>query len=435
VRKWLFKNNHYSLKYIVKTVNEIAFSENARFRDFLVVLEKFGSIDKCRIVYLKKKLSEMAIEEARNIGQKIKESPAGKVYEDDDLYICIVKQKDIIKNWKNLWPFVGISQPRNIRPINMFREMFQKKVDVNLVSLRKTESKVIRGVEPISEGLLNALYVMRPIQHERLVRALLILQKEKKSEIIAGIKETGTLITIPRSIILPGLKTHAYVNKYDIESICDWMIHEDFKGFEKIQRLTASKKIDFYGVNKQIERRTSHLLLARRFDFSATGTKLLSFYSDSEIIPGKAFWKISGDKETLKMYCIWFNSIISIIQIFLSTTETRGTWCELTEETVFDLNVPTRNFISSNKERFLEIFETYRDIEWPSLIEQLRETFPQRRQLDTDIFRLLGFKQNEIDKVLPKLYRALGDELVTLKGAMGSQRETADDSQLELEMG
>lgn len=34
VRKWLFKNNNYNLKYVVKTVNEIAFSENARFRDF-----------------------------------------------------------------------------------------------------------------------------------------------------------------------------------------------------------------------------------------------------------------------------------------------------------------------------------------------------------------------------------------------------------------
>ncbi len=434
VRKWLFKNNHYNLRYIVKTVNEIAFSENARFRDFLVVLQKLYSTDKCGIVYLKKKQSEMSIEEGRNIGQKIKDCPEGRIYEDDDLYIYWIKQKNINKKWKNLWPFVGISQPSNIKPINTFREMFQKQVERNLTCLKNTSAKVIRGIEPISEGMLNALYIMRPIQKERLGRALLILQKEKRTEIIAGVKETGTIITIHRDIILPGLKTHAYVNKYDFEPICDWMVHEDFKGFEKVRKLTASKKIDFFKVNKQIERRTSHLFLPRRINFAAPGTKVLAFYCDKESVPGKAFWSISVDKDASKIYCVWFNSITSIVQMLLLRTETEGTWCEITEETVFDLDVPTRSFISSNKERFLEIFETYRDIEWPSLMEQLRETFPQRRQLDTDIFGLLGFKQKEIDKVLPKLYNALADELVTLKGAMGSQRERGDDSQLELEM-
>lgn len=434
VRKWLFKNNQYNLKFIVKTVNEIAFSENARFRDFLVVFQKLHPIDRCAIVYLKKKQSEMSIEEARNIGQRIKDSPQGRIYEDDDLYIHWIKQKNIIQNFKNLWPFVGISQPRNIKPISTFREMFQEKVGNNLISLRKKRAKVIRGVEPTSEGLLNALYVMRPIQEARLGRALLILQKEKKAEIIAGIKGTGTLITIPRDIIFPGLKTHAYVNKYDIESICDWMVHEDFNGFEKVRKLTASKKIDFSKVNKQIERRISHLFLSRRINFAAPGTDVLGFYCDKEIVPGKAFWSISESKDISKIYCVWFNSIISIVQMLLLRTETEGTWCEITEETVFDLNVPTHNFISSNKQRFLEIFETYRAIEWPSLIKQLRETFPQRRQLDTDIFRLLGFKLKEIDKVLPQLYRALADELVTLKGAMGSQKEATEDSQLELDM-
>ena len=434
VREWLFKNSNYTLRYIVKTVNEIAFSENARFRDFLVVLEKLTGPDKCGVVYLKKPLSEMSIDEAKGIGSKVRESPRGRLYEDDDIFVYWIKQKDIAKNWKNLWPYVAISQPRNIKPITNFRKSFQKKTHNRVTPLKKAIAKVIRGIEPVSEGLLNVLFVMRPINSKRLGRSVLILERESRSNITAGIKETGTTLTIPRRNVLPGLKTHAYVNRYDITSICDMIIQEDFDGFEKIRRLTVSKKIDFFNVKKQISKRTSRLFLSRRFNFAAPGTKVLSFYSDLEMAPGKAFWSLATDIDTSKTYCVWFNSIISIIQMFVSRTESEGAWCELTEETAFGLDVPTHKLISEQKDRFLRIFDNYRNVEWPSLIEQFKGPFLERRNLDEDIFKILGFKQKEINKLLPDLYGAMVDELLTLKRAMGSQKEVSDDSQLEFDM-
>jgi hypothetical protein len=434
VREWLFKNENYNLRYIVKTVNEIAFSENARFRDFLVVLEKAHNLESCGVIYLKKKQSEMSIEEAREIALRIRKSPEGRIYEDDDIFTYWVKQKDIIQSWKNLLPFVGISQPRNIKPINKFRSTLQEKTKTNLVPLRKANVKVIRGIEPVSEGLLSALFVMRPIHPKRLGRSLLILQKEGKSNITAGIKETGAILTIPKKIILPGLKTHAYVNRYDIGPICDWMIQEDFDGFEKVRRYTATKRIDFGGVKNQISKRISYLFLSRRINFGAPGTKVLSFYSDFEMIPGKAFWSLTTDIDRSKIYCVWFNSIISIIQMLLTRTETEGGWCELTEEIVLDLDIPSHKFISEKRDQFLKIFETFRNIEWPSLIEQFKEPFSKRIEFDEGIFKILGFTQKEIKNILPDLYAAITDELTTLKRAMGIQRLKGVDSQLEFDM-
>jgi hypothetical protein len=275
---------------------------------------------------------------------------------------------------------------------------------------------------------------MRPIFPKRPGRSLLVLQKEEQNKITAGIRETGAILSIPRKNILPGLKTHAYVNKYDIGSICDWMIQDNFDGFEKVCKLTASKKIDFDNVYRQASKRISHLFLCRRMDFAAAGTRVLSFYSDSDMVPGKAFWSILTNQATSKTYCIWLNSIVSIVDMFLNRTETRGTWCELTEMTVLGLHIPTLEFISKEKHEFLRIFKNYKSVEWPSLIEQLKGPLPERRIFDEEIFGVLGVGKREVNKILPDLYRALADELVTLKRAMGSAGEMKEDSQLDLDI-
>jgi hypothetical protein len=71
-------------------------------------------------------------------------------------------------------------------------------------------------------------------------------------------------------------------------------------------------------------------------------------------------------------------------------------------------------------------------VEWPSSIEQFNLPFPERKNFDGEILKVMGMKEEEINEVLPSIYSAIADELFTLKRAMGSQVEEPEDLQLKL---
>jgi len=57
-------------------------------------------------------------------------------------------------------------------------------------------------------------------------------------------------------------------------------------------------------------------------------------------------------------------------------------------------------------------FEKFRNLELPSLIEQLGKTpFKERVELDSLFLKILGFPDNEIQQWLPKLYKILMDDI------------------------
>jgi hypothetical protein len=55
----------------------------------------------------------------------------------------------------------------------------------------------------------------------------------------------------------------------------------------------------------------------------------------------------------------------------------------------------------------LELFDNIKNIEFPSIVEQLESNFTWRVRLDKFVLHTLGFSDKEIDNLLPKIYDTL----------------------------
>ncbi|MEM2079380.1 MAG: N-6 DNA methylase [Nitrososphaerota archaeon] len=423
VRSWLFANGTYSLRFIVRTMHEIAFSEAARFRDFLVVMSKGKNDDPCAVVYLKRKLSDLSIDDAEKLANSIKrilqEYGFEDEYEDDNVVISLVPQSKIRENHYNLWPLVGFSHPRIARIVCGFLQKVIERAETVLTPMRDVVTRIIRGIEPKKEGLLNAVFVVRPLNPKRVERSQIIFEKEDDKGIVARFSkgELSRRVSIPYYAVKSGLKTAVYLQTLDVTQNCDWFIFRRFEGFKDIEKL-AKVKVDFEELSNQADKRQTHLVVARRIDLAGPGTMLLAFYSQINLVPSKAFWSLYNDSDTSKALCLWLNSVVFIVQVLMGRTETRGSWCELTEGLLEQALVPKADFIAANKAKFEETFEKLRSVKWPSLLEQFENQFDPRLEIDCFVLSLLGFSRDEINALLPDVYEAIAKELHTLKEAM-----------------
>ena len=67
------------------------------------------------------------------------------------------------------------------------------------------------------------------------------------------------------------------------------------------------------------------------------------------------------------------------------------------------------------KQTLLNLFEKLKDIEFPSILEQLENRFWARVELDKTILKILGFTNKEINEWLPKVYDAIVEELKSMR--------------------
>jgi len=432
VREYLFGNNAYSLKYVVKTTKDWAFSENTLFRDFLIILEKGVAQDKCAFIYLKKKLSDITATDSVGIPITVRLLPQGKQYEDDSIFVTWKDQADILTNWRDLGHFVVFNTDAGEKLIEFFHRVMDKAIGkVTTLVNSRPPIQVLRGLEPLVENLLNAIFVMRAIDKKRIGRSGLIITSEEKGYVKGIVKGTNTAFEIPKKALRKGVKTASYLPKIDIGDVSDLVILKNFDGFKEIQDKLATS-VDLKNINRQAHDRLSHLLFSRRFDFTSPGTKLLSFFSSDKALAGKAFWTLSFDETQSKAMCVWLNSSIAFIELLMSLTETRGSFIEVTKEKLLEFHIP--DFSKCDTTNLLAAFDHIRHIEFPPLIEQFENPLEARKIIDRAVLKTIGYSENEIEEILPGLYTAMATELRSWEELMhqSSAKEKEPTPQLHL---
>jgi len=412
LRAFLFKDRNYGIRYIVKSTKEWAFSERAAFRDFLVVLQKDYS-GKCAVVYLKKRLGDISLREAIGIPITIALIEQGEIFEDGEILVLWHDQEEIWQNWHDLGHLVVFNTEAGERLQGFYHEAISK-AGGKLVPLGQSRQPIIpvrRGLEPTSEHLLNLVFVVRPIHQKRIERSKLILMKEEPDKIMAKQKDFGTVFEIPKRVVKKGLKTAAYLPQLDISNTSDMAILAPFDQFDEIQQQIGVKRVDFQSLNKRASDRFTHLVISRRFNFTAVGTKAFSFFSEEELLPGKAFWCLSADIDTAKVLCLWFNSTFTVIESLLKQTETGGSYIELTEEKILELNIP--DFSKSDTSPLLQAFEKVRYEELPPLAEQFDDPPSARQLIDRAVLKFIGYQDTEIEALLPEIYGCMAKEMIS----------------------
>lgn len=424
VRDWLFKNGHYCLRYLVKTVKEVAFSEAARFRDFLVVLEKQNkqkesSSPLCAIVYLKRRLNELSLDEAATIAKRIKELPQGQRLRDEDCDVVWVTQEQVRSGDRAFQFFVSFSDPETAETLLEFLSVLESKACQHLTALTKVV-RITRGLNPAKKNVIKAIYAVRPTHKDRLRQSPIVVKRETKNAVIVSFANQE--LTIPQNSLRLGLKTHAYLTTMEVKNNCDWFISRPFKGFDTVE-LILGVQVDFEDLNRKADSVATHLAVSYRLDLSAPGTCLLAFYSGQKLVPQQAFSSFHANRKMAQALCLWLNSVVFVAQILANRAETRGSFCNLTDEMLKTTTSPTAQFFESHQKEFAHAFQKFRSVQWRSLLEQFEHCDKHRHELDSFLLQLLGFTENEIAQLLPKVYRAIAQELKTLKEAMQKHQD------------
>ena len=142
----------------------------------------------------------------------------------------------------------------------------------------------------------------------------------------------------------------------------------------------------------------------------------LAFYSSTPMAPLGLMWSIKIPKEDAKILSLWLNSTINILQVLQDRKETRGAFMQIDEYTLDEmLIINPKTLTIKHKEPLLQLFNKVKNQPFPSILEQLRDRFPLRVEIDRAVLRVLGFGVDEINRILDYLYPAFANKIQQLK--------------------
>lgn len=418
IRTLFFENYH--VKFIVKSVGDLAFSEGASFKDVLLIAEKTEpkTEDLTGIVFLKRSIKTMNFTEARKVVEtmrkvKVEES---EPFENEYFSLRYVRQSEMNKRIDNLmWFLFGISF-ENADTLRAFVERF---TELGCGRLCNLELDMLKEGITSPEGFGELVYITRPSDESRVKRAFLVLEDDSGKNISACIKDCGISVNIPRKKILPALRTLTGIKKVDIIGKYDYITKEDYPDFRKVQPLSRWKgAFNWNIVKEKIERLGySRLIIPDKINVSSPNTSLLCCYSETPLVLSNLFYTYKIlEESTCKILSLSLNSVLTLSQFIIFKSETLGSDIRLSaDDWNLTFQIDPHKLSDEKKQELLNFFNTLRTVEFPSITEQLEKRFWARVELDRRILEILGFTDKEINEWLPRVYGVLVQELRAMK--------------------
>jgi hypothetical protein len=166
-------------------------------------------------------------------------------------------------------------------------------------------------------------------------------------------------------------------------------------------------------------RKLANVVISRRFNISAPGTRLLAYFSINAFA-GVDMWHVKKLKDDdAKIFCVWFNSTPNLLQILIDRTETEGAWMKIHEyQLAKSVVLNVGKLTDKQRNLLLQLFEKLRNQEFPSILQQLNKINPLRTEIDRVVLKILGFSDTQIQRLIDQLYSLLAEEIEKLKTLM-----------------
>jgi hypothetical protein len=411
IRDHILEN--YSIKYIVKTGKNTAFSENASLRDILLIAEKRTpkKRDKTRFVIINEDLHDLSFDDAHNIAKYIK---GGAFTSGKNLDMIDYDYELLLENKDNLMPLFGLMNTKSGEVLGNFNAQAKKRFDSVLRKIN--DSEVSEGFHASPAGLSQMAFITNNFAPNRIKRAFLILKKEHSSHLDIGLKGLPEkTFRIDKSILKPAFRTLTDINNFDITNKLDNIIIDDFEDSELVLNLSNFKnksKFSYDIVRKKMESKWTYMVTARRFRPNSKNTSLFAFCSEKKFIAPHTFKNIYFDLDSAKINCLYLNSVMGILNLILLKEQTTEAYTDIMESDLilFDI-IDTRKIDSEQKNDLLSLYDDLKTYDFPSLTEQFENQFEGRVKLDSTLLNILGFNRDEIEEILPEVYDSIAFEL------------------------
>lgn len=444
LRKMFLEN--YVIHYIFIRKDAPNFSEDTKFNEILFIAEKVGKNSQkpkdnnVSFVILHKLDSSFS----PSIKHASKVAKSNDIMNYDGFELRSVSQNSL--------------DPRNLfRPVSVFNYELIKIWDSiaqneKLAKLGELNIGLQRGPEHTYHGgNYSKMSILDPERKYFRKDDLWVIKKETNNSIIVKHRQMEDEFEIPRNCVYPNLRRITNTNNIDVSNYKEHVIHTKFPDHENFLLLGETSSSKFSEIWKRyLEGRRSHLALCWRFDITASGTSVLSYYSSNPRVFSKMMWVLKEmNKENAKILSLWYNSSLNILQSLIERFPTRGGWLEIFKYIYENMYVtdPTE-LSSSDREEILNVFDEIRKEEFPSIWQQLAMNtnpdrltgeekrtlaevfegfdnwlgrgFEPRKKIDKAILSVLRYPDEQQNDLLEYLYLSLLREIETLKKMMQS---------------
>ncbi|MEM3797959.1 MAG: N-6 DNA methylase, partial [Candidatus Bathyarchaeia archaeon] len=444
VRNYLLEKS-YQIRYIVRSTVELAFSESALYRDYLIILKRaVGSKRPLMLLLLDKKLEEIQVREIIDDLEKFLSSLDSSFHSKHATMIKITDPEKLlishIGNWK---PLVGFN---TLKMHLLVLELLDRVKDYPTLESLENQKLIrirvynpgqykTRGVEGFSRKLFASKFGSKS------PNIAFVIQKQDENKILLQLINGKTSFYITKKATIPSLRTYSQVQHMDVTNEEEVAIVDLNAVPEEALRLSGFLPVDkaiqaANDIKSAYQALASNLLLVRRVQLSSPQLFWLAFYSDHPVISNAVLLNAQTANLTLaKTLTLYLNSVIATLQLLAFVVETRGTWVDLHGDQVWShLHVPVINKLKkSTLNKALQIFADIGKFDVKPLFWRIKEHDPIQRVIDELALEMLGLE--DWKPRLDEIYDALAKELETMHKILETSRRQTNKTKAKKEKG
>ena len=412
IRQYMLKN--YSLQYLVKPLEDEAFSEGSSFKDVLFIGRKRKPMpgDYTAIVTIKTSIKNLPPEAVSRLISIIKNS-----YNRKEPLSTGTVETEFLETIKlsryenNLMPIIGFASTSNKKVLDDFLTRVRERAGKKLTKI--SPPMVSEGFHASPSGMSELVFITKPLDTSRIERAFLIVENENEKVVTVKIKGLSESFPVARSKLKPALRTLTAVKTMDASDI-DYVLIDPPGNFEAILNLSKWRgSFDWANQRENVRKKTSNVVVGRRFRPNSKNTHHFAFYSEKGILSPHTFKLIRfKDPIEAKIQTLILNSTLTMSNILSFREQTTGGFTDIMESelVLFDIfDVSALN--AEAKTKLLNLFNDLCNKELPSILDQYVSSNEMRVNLDIGILSVLGFSDEEAKKILFPLYEAIINEM------------------------
>ena len=428
------RSRRYAIEYLVRSGAEVAFSEGASYRDYLVVLRKCGSGESAEpavLVVLRKPLDEI---NARAIALNVREfsrAPQAELSTEEFVAIKLYNVGEFIaKHVGNIKPIVGFNTVRAQRLFFKLIEALAK--HPTLGDLESSGALRIRvynpgqyskkGVEDEARKLFVKRYAGRG-------KALFEYAGESGGKIRLSITGIEGEFEVSPSDTVPALRTYAGVRKIDIsnEEECAIVnlqsIPADIRRTAGVDGVSCTEAAE--DIKSAYEDLAGEVLLVRKVRLTSPRLCWLAFHTSNRALGITSALLNLRATSGAELIALYLNSSLALLQLLGFAVEVQGAYLTLHGGRVWKhLHVPDFGRLPEDvRDRALNLFERIGRVNADSLFERVRKRDPIQREIDEVSLEMLGLKgwRGELDEI----YDALAEELSAMHEILKRSEKTS----------
>ncbi|HVL49367.1 MAG TPA: N-6 DNA methylase [Candidatus Thermoplasmatota archaeon] len=384
----------YTVEHVVTTTGRAAFSDDADFREVMLVAEKRPprAGHRVRLATLADDPSRWTSAVARDrAGRMADAAGAGQPL-----------QAALARDGRALAERLALSTDLGLAAVSA--------LDVAFAGLPAL-AEVLRGLDatveeslraPGREGAFDLIVLSDPL------RALKRVDRWVLEDGFAFDRATGKRAPFDPASAAPCLRRISQSSHLALEGREDWVALAPLDG------VAPPRGWDRWRAT--VTRHTGRLALLYKMDLGAPGTRALAVHHPKGLFCAGDAWRVEADDdEALRILALWLNTASFALALVRVRSETRGSWIRLDKGLMARIPAPDPGALdAATRRRLLDLYERAREAPLGSLWEDVRD----RRAPRVDLDRAFLETVRAPDGTLEAIYAGLEAELGNLRAVL-----------------